>query len=131
MNRYSFALLGSLTAILSARLYVGLGGNLNYSFMGRELHHFYYSISLFILAGILKIKSKVPESLIFFIVGLGLGYIFDEFDLLLSIGRAYTMQLYDAPINLAMDTILILVLLRLSRSHNYVHGPLYDTEIQL
>jgi hypothetical protein len=128
MNKNGFILAGSILAILSGRLYVGLGGNLNYSFLGFQLHHFYYGISLLILAGILKIKSKVPESVILFLTGLGLGYISDEFDLLLSIGRPYTLQLYNAPLNLAADTILILVLFRLSRSPDYFHGFLPGTE---
>ena len=119
---------GSILAILSGRLYVGLVGNLNYSFLGYQLHHFYYGLSLLILAGILKIKSKVPESVLLFIIGLGLGYISDEFDLLLSIGRPYTLQLYNAPLNLAMDVILVLVLFRLSQTHNFVHGFLPGTE---
>ena len=128
VNKYGFALIGSLTAITSARLYVGLGGSLNFSILGHELHHFYYGITLLIIAAILKIKSKVPESLIFFIIGLGLGYLCDEFDLLLSIGRPYTLELYDNPVNVAMDLILVLILFRLSRSHNYVHGLLYGAE---
>ena len=131
MNKNGFILAGSILAILSGRLYVGLGGNLNYSFLGFQLHHFYYGISLLILAGILKIKSEVPEPLILFIIGLGLGYISDEFDLLLSIGRSYTLQLYNAPLNLAADVILVLVLFRLSQTHNYVHGFLPGTESSL
>ena len=128
MNKNGFILAGSILAILSGRLYVGLGGNLNYSFLGYQLHHFYYGISLLILAGILKVRNKVPEPLILFIIGLGLGYISDEFDLLLSIGRSYTFQLYNAPLNLAADVILVLVLFRLSQTHNYVHGFLPGTE---
>ena len=131
MNKNGFILAGSILAILSGRLYVGLGGNLNYSFLGFQLHHFYYGISLLILAGILKVRNKAPEPLILFIIGLGLGYISDEFDLLLSIGRSYTLQLYNAPLNLAADTILILVLFRLSRSPDYFHGFLPGTESSL
>ena len=128
MNKNGFILAGSILAILSGRLYVGLGGNLNYSFLGFQLHHFYYGLVLLILGGVLKIKSKVPESVILFLTGLGLEYISDEFDLLLSIGRPYTLQLYNAPLNLAADTILILVLFRLSRSPDYFHGFLPGTE---
>ena len=127
MNRYGFALIGSLSAITSARLYVALGGGLDFTIFNHTLHHFYYGVALLILAGILRIR-KFPEPLIFFTIGLGLGYLCDEFDLLLSIGRPYSMQLYYAPLNLAMDTILILVLFRLSENRNYVHGLLYDTE---
>ena len=127
MNKYGFALAGSLTAIISARLYVGLGGSLDFTIFNHVLHHFYYGISLLILAGIMKVK-KVPESLIFFVLGLGLGYVCDESDLLLSIGRPFTIQLYLAPLNLAMDIILILTLFKLSQTHNYVHGFLPGVE---
>ena len=127
MNRYSYSLLGSLIAIVSARVYVALGGGLDFTIFNHTLHHFYYGVALLILAAILKVR-KFPESLIFFILGMALGYVADEFDLLLSIGKPYSMQLYYAPLNLAMDTILILVLFRLSENRNYVHGLLYDTE---
>ena len=119
MNRYSFALIGSLSAIISARLYVGFGGNLNYSFLGHLLHHFYYGIGLLVIAGILK-RIKASESIISFIIGMALGFIADESDLLLSIGRSYTLQLYNDPLNLAMDIILILTLWKLSSD-----GPAY------
>ena len=119
MNKYGFALLGSLSAILSARMYVALGGSLNYSFMGHELHHFYYGIGLLVIAGILK-RIKASESLISFIIGMALGFISDESDLLLSIGKSYTLQLYNAPFNLAMDIILILTLWKFSSN-----GPAY------
>ena len=119
MNRYSFALIGSLSAIISARLYVGFGGNLNYSFLGHELHHFYYGIGLLVIAGILK-RIKASESLISFIIGMALGFITDEFDLLLSIGRPYTLYLYNQPLNLAADIILILTLWKFS-----LNGPAY------
>ena len=127
MNKYAFSLLGSLVAIVSARVYVALGGGLDFTIFNHTLHHFYYGVALLILAAILKVR-KFPESLIFFILGMALGYVADEFDLLLSIGKPYSMQLYYAPLNLAMDTILILVLFRLSENRNYVHGLLYDTE---
>ena len=131
MNKNGFILAGSIVAIVSGRLYVGLGGNLNYSFLGYQLHHFYYGVALLILAGILKLR-KVPESLIFFVLGLGLGYVCDEFDLLLSFGRSYTLELYNAPLNLASDVILLLALYRLSRSSpDYYHGFLPGTEISL
>ena len=113
MNKYSFTLAGSLLAILSARIYVLAGGNLNYSFLGYELHHFYYGICLLVIAGILK-RLKSPEWLISFIIGMALGYIADESDLLLSIGRSYTLQLYNNPLNFATDIILLLTLWKLS-----------------
>ena len=127
MNKNGFILAGSISAIISARLYVGLGGGLDFTIFNHVLHHFWYGISLLILAGIMKVK-KVPESLIFFVVGMALGFIFDEFDLILSIGESYSLELYDNPVNVAMDLILVLFLFRLSQSHNYVHGLLYDTE---
>ena len=119
MNKYGFALAGSLTAIISGRLYVGLGGSLDFTIFNHVLHHFYYGLSLLIVAGILK-RIKASESLISFIIGMALGFISDESDLLLSIGKSYTLQLYNAPFNLAMDIILILTLWKFSSN-----GPAY------
>jgi hypothetical protein len=113
MNKYSFTLAGSLLAILSARIYVLAWENLSYSFMGYQLHHFYYGISLLVIAGILK-RIKASESLISFIIGMALGFIADEADLLLCFGRPYTLHLYNNPLNLAMDVILVLTLWKLS-----------------
>jgi hypothetical protein len=119
MNKYGFALAGSLTAIISGRLYVGLGGSLDFTIFNHVLHHFYYGLSLLIVAGILK-RIKASESLISFIIGMALGFIADESDLLLSIGRPYTLYLYNQPLNLAMDIILILTLWKFS-----LNGPAY------
>ena len=119
MNKYAFALIGSISAILSARLYVSLGGSLNFSIFNHTLHHFYYGIGLLVITGILK-RLKSPESLISFIIGMALGFIADESDLLLSIGRPYTLQLYNNPLNFAMDIILLLTLWKLSSD-----GPAY------
>ena len=131
MNKNGFILAGSISAIISARLYVALGGGLDFSIFNHVLHHFYYGVALLILAGILKVRKVLPESLILFIVGLGLGCVCDESDLLLSIGRPYTLELYNAPLNLSMDVILVLVLFRLSQTHNYVHGFLPGMESSL
>lgn len=125
MNRYSYALLGSILSISSARLYVGLGGPLNFSVLGHELHHFYYGIGLLILAGILKLKGINPN-LIAFIVGLSLGYITDETTLIIFIGHAYSMQLYDSPIDISLDILLVMTLWRLSAQEDCLHisnGP--------
>lgn len=123
-------MIGSLTAIISARLYVGLGGSLNFSIFNHTIQYLYYGIGLILIAGILK-KTRAPESLLLFIVGMSLGYIADESDIFLSIGRPYTMKLYNTPLNLAMDVILVLVLLQLSETHGYVNGLLYDSETVL
>ena len=125
MNKYGFALIGSITSIASARLYVGFGGPLDFSILGHSLHHFYYGVSLLILSGILRLK-RINPNLIAFIVGLSLGYITDETTLIMFIGHAYTMQLYDSPINISMDILLLIGLLRLSAQGDYLHvsnGP--------
>lgn len=85
MNRYSYALLGSILSISSARLYVGFGGSLNFSILGHELHYFYYGISLLVLFAILRLKRIDVPGLISFLIGGGLGFISDEANLLLSI----------------------------------------------
>ena len=127
MNRYSYSLLGSLTAIISARAYVSLGGTLNFTIFNHTLHHFYYGLSILILLPILR-KKGLSYSWTYFLIGFSLGLITDEFDLILSIGESYSLELYDNPINFATDLILILTLFRLSRSPDYVHGFLPGTE---
>ena len=114
MNKYGFALIGSIASIVSARLYVGLGGPLNFSILGHSLHHFYYGVGLLILAGILKLRKIDLPGLIPFLTGAGLGFITDETTLIIFIGHAYTMQLYDSPINISMDVLLLLGLWKLS-----------------
>ena len=121
MNRYGFALIGSISAILSARLYVSLGGSLNFSIFNHTLHHFYYGLSLLVVAGLLRIRNKVPESLIFFVIGLGLGFVTDEFNLLVNIGQRYTLAMYDNPVNLAMDTFLLIALMKLSQPQRVLY----------
>ena len=130
MNRYGFALAGSLTAIVSARAYVSLGGSLNFTIFNHTLHHFYYGLSILILLPILR-KKGLSYSWTYFLIGFSLGLITDEFDLILSIGESYSLELYDNPVNIAMDLILVLVLFRLSQNHAYTHGFLVDTERSL
>lgn len=127
MNRYLPALIGSIFAIVLSRSYVFMGGSLNFSFFGHQLHHLYYGLSILILLPILKRKG-LSHQWIFFLIGFSLGLVSDEADLLLSIGSPYTLRLYDNPVNIAMDLILVLVLFRLSQTHAYVCGLLYDTE---
>ena len=130
MNKYGFSLIGSLVAIILSRSYVLLGGSLNFFFIGHELHHLYYGIGILILLPILR-KRGLSYQWIYFLFGFALGLVSDEADLLLSIGSAYTLRLYDNPINFATDLILILTFFRLSQNHAYVHGLLYDTERSL
>ena len=130
MNRYGFALAGSISAIISARAYVSLGGSLNFSFLGHQLHHLYYGIGILILLPILR-KRGLSYQWIYFLFGFALGLVSDEADLLLSIGSAYTLRLYDNPINFATDLILILTFFRLSQNHSYINGLLYDSETVL
>lgn len=112
-------------AIISARSYVYAGGPLDFTLMNHEIHHLYYGIGLLILAGILKLRKIDLPGLIPFLVGAGLGYVMDEADLLIFIGHAYTMQLYDSPINISMDVLLLVGLWKLSAQNDYlpISGP--------
>ena len=130
VNKYGFALAGSLVAIILSRSYVSLGGSLNFSFFGHQLHHLYYGLSILILLPILK-KKGLSYSWTYFLVGFSLGLIADEFNLILSVGESYSLELYDNPVNIAMDLILVLILFRLSQNHAYVHGLLVDVERSL
>ncbi len=130
MNRYLPALIGSIFAIVLSRSYVFMGGSLNFSFFGHQLHHLYYGLSILILLPILKRKG-ISYEWIYFLFGFSLGLISDEADLLLSIGSPYTLRLYDNPVNIAMDLVLVLTFFRLSQTHSYVNGLLYDSETVL
>lgn len=129
MNKYGFALIGSITSIASARLYVGFGGPLDFSILGHSLHHFYYGVSLLILSGILRLK-RINPNLIALLVGLSLGYMTDETTLLIFVGHPYTMKLYDSPINVSMDILLLIGLLRLSAQEDRIHVS-YEPEVAL
>lgn len=59
MNRYGYAMLGSLIAILSSRLYVVLDGSLNFPFDNHVLHHAYYRFGIMVLTGMAKLIEKV------------------------------------------------------------------------
>ena len=85
---------------------------------------------ILILLPILK-KKGISYQWIYFLIGFSLGLVSDEADLLLSIGSAYTLRLYDNPINFATDLILILTFFRLSQNHSYINGLLYDSETVL
>lgn len=116
MNRYAYALAGSTIAILSSRLYVGLGGPLNFSIDDHVLHHAYYGFGILILAGIVKmVDRKISMNVISIMIGFALGLIADEMDLFLNIGHAYTLTLYYQPINYYWDFSLIFLFYILSK----------------
>ena len=72
MNRYGYALAGSIIAILSSRLYVGLGGPLNFSIDDHVLHHAYYGFGILIFAGMVKLfDRKISMNVISAMIGLG------------------------------------------------------------
>ena len=116
MNRYGYAMLGSLVAILSSRLYVVLDGSLNFTFDNHVLHHAYYRFWILILAGIVKIiDRKLSMNVISTMIGFALGLIADEMNLFLNIGHAYTLTLYYQPFNYYWDFSLIFLFYTLSR----------------
>lgn len=71
MNKYGYALVGSILSISSARLCVGLGGSLNFSLLGHSLHHFNYGLGLTLIALIPKLKGIDAPGLISFLIGAG------------------------------------------------------------
>ena len=87
MNKFGFALADFLTAIMPARSNVDLGDSLNFSILNHALHHFYHSTCMLIISRSLKRKG-VSEPFNLFVIGMALGYIADESDLLLSIGMS-------------------------------------------
>jgi hypothetical protein len=49
------------------------------------------------------------------------GFVTDEFNLLVNIGQRYTLAMYDNPVNLAMDTFLLIALMKLSQPQRVLY----------
>jgi hypothetical protein len=121
----TYIILGALVAIVSARTYVLLGGDLNLSYGGVTFHHFFTGAIIVAAIGVIVfeldgkyMRDRFTKSLLAFIFGTGLGMIIDESTLLLVGGQSYTLAQYYSPLNLsiefgALGLLFALFLLRL------------------
>ncbi|MCL4397383.1 hypothetical protein M1494_03505 [Candidatus Parvarchaeota archaeon] len=109
-----YLLLGIASAIVIARLYVYLGGNLGLGYGGIKFHHIFLGIILVIVTGIVFFtldeqlrRNNKAMCVTAFAFGFGVGLISDEVNFLISIGQYYNLSNYYQPINLYTDVAFI------------------------
>jgi membrane protease YdiL (CAAX protease family) len=109
-----YLLVGIASAIIIARLYVYLGGDLGLGYDGIRFHHIFLGIILVIVAGLISfsLSEKLRKNVNImcataFAFGFGVGLISDEANFLISVGQYYNLSNYYQPINLYVDTIFI------------------------
>lgn len=111
-------LFGLVIAILIARSYVYLGGNIGLGYDGITFHHIFLGIILVLISGILFFtlnnliyKNKKFMYSLAFIFGFGMGLITDETNFLVSVGENYNLSNYYQPLNIYSDVIFIGILI--------------------
>ncbi len=111
-----YFILGFVIAVVLSRLYVYQGEDINIYFYGHMIHHLYYGIILLIFSFLLLSVWDISRRNIFgktlsMVMGIGLGFIVDEFNFLFSFGKTYTVALYEQPINIVMDLVVFIILM--------------------
>ena len=119
-NRFYPAFIGSCIGIIIARAYVEAGGPLGIMVYGRVLHHVDYGIALLVLTlaailGVRAIGSRIRWGAISGVIGFSVALIIDEINIFMNFGRRYTLGLYNDPVNVIADLILVLSLLAAAR----------------
>ncbi len=116
-NTGFYVLLGAVSAILLARLYVYLGGNLSLGYDGITFHHIFLGIIIVLVSGMVFFsfndyihKNRKFMNILGFIFGFGAGLITDEANFLISIGHYYNLSNYYKPINLYVDLAFIILI---------------------
>ena len=109
-----YLLLGIVSAIIIARLYVYFGGNLGLGYNGIKFHHIFLGIILVIVSGIVFFaldeqlrRNNTAMCITALVFGFGVGLISDEANFLVSVGQYYNLSNYYQPINLYVDTAFI------------------------
>ncbi|MCL5009614.1 MAG: hypothetical protein M1433_01365 [Candidatus Parvarchaeota archaeon] len=117
-NPILYVILGAITAILIARVYVLLGGSVTFTYDGIYLHHLFYGVILVAIVGILAFlfNDKLSEhnrlkKTLAFLFGLGLGLIIDESNLLILTGQEYSLTQYYSYYNIIIEFSVIILLI--------------------
>ena len=119
-NRFYPAFIGSCLGVIVARVYVEAGLPLRIIIYGRVLHQVDYGIALLIITlaailGATAIGSRIPWRLISGAIGFSVALVIDEINIFMNFGRRYTLTLYNNPVNVIADLILVLSLLVVAR----------------
>jgi hypothetical protein len=115
-NHILYAFIGSCVGIIAARTYVEAAGPLGIMFYGRVLHHVDYGIALLVLSimlvlGVRSMGVRIPWKPISELLGFSIALITDEVNIFLNFGRKYTPLLYNSPVNVIADLLLVISLL--------------------
>ncbi len=116
-NPTFFIFVGIVLAVLVARSYVALGGNLNYKIGGIVIHHFFIGIVIVLVSGLIffpfyKSLSRHYKgmNLMAMLFGFGTGLIIDEANFLISTGETYSLIKYYSVYNTLVEiTVLVAV----------------------
>jgi hypothetical protein len=119
-SRILCAFIGSCVGIVTARTYVEAGGPLGIMLYGRVLHHVDYGIALLVLSiilvlGVRSTMIRMPSKPISGLLGFSIALITDEINIFLNFGRRYTLLLYNSPVNVIADIVLVVSLLVAAR----------------
>ena len=134
-NRFYPAFIGSCLGVIVARVYVEAGLPLRIIIYGRVLHHVDYGIALLVLTiaavlGAKAVGSRIPWRLISGVIGFSVALVIDEINIFMNFGSRYTLGLYNDPVNVIADLILVLSLLAAARMPSLSglrHIELHDT----
>ena len=115
-DRLEAAAIGSIIGITVVRFYVYMSGSLDIVILGHVLHHIDYGFAILILVALALIVVRIlglctPARLISGIIGFSLGLITDEINIFMNIGRRYNLSMYNSPVNMIADLILVVCLL--------------------
>ncbi len=117
-NPILYVLIGTLTSIAAARIYVFLGGAVTLTFDGIYLHHLFYGVIIIVAVGILSFllnertfRSASLKNVMALAFGFGLGLVIDESNLLILTGQEYSLSLYYSAYNTIVEFVVILLLI--------------------
>ena len=130
-NSFLYIVIGVVLAILIARSYVYLGGDVNLTVSGVSFHHFFIGIILVIsvgLASFLFYEEKQTNVLVkrtlALLFGAGIGFIVDEANFFVSAVQVYTMSQYYSSANITSETAIVIVLVILFVADTFFHSKI-------
>lgn len=104
--------IGAFISIVVSRGYVASGGDISIYAFGHMVHHIYYGIAVVIIGAYLMVilgkrMHYVGGVVLSGIFGGGLGWITDEINFIPNWGHTYTLALYNSPVNVYADLLLL------------------------
>ena len=130
-NPFLYIVIGVVLAILIARSYVYLGGDVNLTVNGISFHHFFIGIILVISVGLASFlfyeeqrTNMVVKRILALLFGAGIGFIVDEANFFISAGQVYTLNQYYSAANISSETVIVIVLVALFVADAFLHSKI-------